>query len=526
MIKIAGPGRVCRPQGRGALDVVTSRQCPQLCPCNLANSAGPRSELINDSPGSRRSESSSARCDLMSNDDAFALLVLSSSSNRWRRSRWDIFRRADLLRSVKVDMNSLQATRMICDPDEQCRLAGEDQQTLLGRAVQYRYHPDAAVNIYPSTNLPPSSRNRNNNQRSTSSVEQAISSFACIHTCMHVQPLLAAPSLMKAPGSSSRSTMSVLRRTPCPRVVPRITAQSFPPSSRAFYAGRAHAQSATMLSLQISSGENAEDVRAQATALIQSGRWQLCDEGRGMERTFKFKGFKSTWVGLSASFSNRSRAFSQDPIEKRKKVSATTTRSGRTSTTPRTSAGPRINPSDSPPKTRIWRASATKRVRGSVRNRRVRARRRRNVMGMEEKGDDHDHRVSRGLGTDHHQPDIAIDVKRASHRSWIASRISSPDHPTLNAFVSQASTLPHSSSSTKSSNVRPLTRIPRSSTHLSKLPYTPFLRDEKVKASRGEIREVIAGVLREREGDESHHSGYKWCTAGKRSHRKKHCRLC
>lgn len=48
-----------------------------------------------------------------------------------------------------------------------------------------------------------------------------------------------------------------------------------------------------------SKGENASDLAAQATSLVDSGRWNLWNNGKGLERQFKFKTFKATWVSIS-----------------------------------------------------------------------------------------------------------------------------------------------------------------------------------------------------------------------------------
>jgi hypothetical protein len=47
-----------------------------------------------------------------------------------------------------------------------------------------------------------------------------------------------------------------------------------------------------------SRGENTEELTSQATALVDSGRWKLWDNGKGLERQFRFKTFKATWVCL------------------------------------------------------------------------------------------------------------------------------------------------------------------------------------------------------------------------------------
>lgn len=46
-----------------------------------------------------------------------------------------------------------------------------------------------------------------------------------------------------------------------------------------------------------SQGEDASDLAQQATSLVDEGRWSICNNGKGLERQFKFKTFKATWVG-------------------------------------------------------------------------------------------------------------------------------------------------------------------------------------------------------------------------------------
>jgi len=45
-----------------------------------------------------------------------------------------------------------------------------------------------------------------------------------------------------------------------------------------------------------SRGEDVEDLTRQVTALVDKGKWRLCNDGKGLEREFRFKGFQSTWV--------------------------------------------------------------------------------------------------------------------------------------------------------------------------------------------------------------------------------------
>ena len=45
-----------------------------------------------------------------------------------------------------------------------------------------------------------------------------------------------------------------------------------------------------------SQGETIDTLVSQTTALVDSGRWKLCNDGKGLERQFKFRTFKATWV--------------------------------------------------------------------------------------------------------------------------------------------------------------------------------------------------------------------------------------
>ena len=60
----------------------------------------------------------------------------------------------------------------------------------------------------------------------------------------------------------------------------------------------------------ISKGEDTEKVTADANDLVGNGRWTVTDEGRGIERVFKFKTFKATWVCVMSRFSFQSIFFS------------------------------------------------------------------------------------------------------------------------------------------------------------------------------------------------------------------------
>ena len=47
--------------------------------------------------------------------------------------------------------------------------------------------------------------------------------------------------------------------------------------------------------VSISQGEDQATVLAQASELVDHGKWQICNGGKGLERGFKFKTFKTTW---------------------------------------------------------------------------------------------------------------------------------------------------------------------------------------------------------------------------------------
>ena len=81
------------------------------------------------------------------------------------------------------------------------------------------------------------------------------------------------------------------------------------PSSRQHHSGlnpkHSHGASSVMMSCeaQFSAGEDAEAMAYQLTTLLDEhhGHWTLSNGGKGLERDFKFKTFKTTWVGSSAS---------------------------------------------------------------------------------------------------------------------------------------------------------------------------------------------------------------------------------
>lgn len=45
-----------------------------------------------------------------------------------------------------------------------------------------------------------------------------------------------------------------------------------------------------------SKDEDSDSLARDVTKLVDNGRWTVCNEGKGLERQFKFKTFKATWV--------------------------------------------------------------------------------------------------------------------------------------------------------------------------------------------------------------------------------------
>lgn len=65
-------------------------------------------------------------------------------------------------------------------------------------------------------------------------------------------------------------------------------------SSRSFAVSRKVMVQASEISP--SQGESIDTLVSQTTALVDSGRWKLCNDGKAVERQFKFRTFKATWV--------------------------------------------------------------------------------------------------------------------------------------------------------------------------------------------------------------------------------------
>jgi len=57
-------------------------------------------------------------------------------------------------------------------------------------------------------------------------------------------------------------------------------------------------QQQSAVRFQYSAGEDEEQLGRDAAALTTGGqgRWKVTDDNRGLERTFRFKTFKATWV--------------------------------------------------------------------------------------------------------------------------------------------------------------------------------------------------------------------------------------
>ncbi|EME41260.1 hypothetical protein DOTSEDRAFT_73618 [Dothistroma septosporum NZE10] len=85
--------------------------------------------------------------------------------------------------------------------------------------------------------------------------------------------------------------MSCIRAARLPSL--HTSPQSLRPTRRGFSSFQATMVRAGVFG--ISQGETTADVIRDATALIDHGRWELCNNGKGLERGFKFKTFKATW---------------------------------------------------------------------------------------------------------------------------------------------------------------------------------------------------------------------------------------
>lgn len=51
-------------------------------------------------------------------------------------------------------------------------------------------------------------------------------------------------------------------------------------------------------------GEDPQTLATEVTQLVSSKQWQICNNGKGLERDFRFKAFNATWV--SSSFARSS----------------------------------------------------------------------------------------------------------------------------------------------------------------------------------------------------------------------------
>ena len=59
------------------------------------------------------------------------------------------------------------------------------------------------------------------------------------------------------------------------------------------------ASTTTNTQFSISANSDEDKVIAQARTLIDTHKWTLCNDGKGLERAFKFKTFNATWVCIS-----------------------------------------------------------------------------------------------------------------------------------------------------------------------------------------------------------------------------------
>jgi len=86
------------------------------------------------------------------------------------------------------------------------------------------------------------------------------------------------------------SLCRIARKPHLQHISPQFTTTG---TSRSFYQSSRRMVKPAQLS--ISAGEDNGAVLDQTTKLVDSGKWTLCNDGKGLERPFKFKTFKATW---------------------------------------------------------------------------------------------------------------------------------------------------------------------------------------------------------------------------------------
>jgi hypothetical protein len=76
------------------------------------------------------------------------------------------------------------------------------------------------------------------------------------------------------------------------------------PISRSIARAMSSSQQQSTVRFQFSAGEDEEQLGRDAAALVTEGqgRWKVTDDSRGLERTFRFKTFKATWVCEHSAF--------------------------------------------------------------------------------------------------------------------------------------------------------------------------------------------------------------------------------
>ena len=74
--------------------------------------------------------------------------------------------------------------------------------------------------------------------------------------------------------------------------------------SRSIVRAMSSSESKSTVRFQYSAGEDEEQLSRDAAALTTQGggRWKVTDDSRGLERTFRFKTFKATWVCEHSAF--------------------------------------------------------------------------------------------------------------------------------------------------------------------------------------------------------------------------------
>lgn len=75
----------------------------------------------------------------------------------------------------------------------------------------------------------------------------------------------------------------------------RLSRSSISPRSKKMFSTSSRA-SVDVDSIKVSAGGDVESVFGATKTLVETKQWQLCAGGKGLERQFRFKSFRATWV--------------------------------------------------------------------------------------------------------------------------------------------------------------------------------------------------------------------------------------